>query len=87
MAGDEPLTFPDAPRAELDNALSQLVEQANRVLQTQGRLSSLMRANSAVVSHLDLPTVLKTIVEAAVDLVGAHYGARGVLAEAGGLEQ
>ncbi|MDN4596806.1 GAF domain-containing protein [Leifsonia virtsii] len=87
MAGDEPITFPDAPRAELDNALSQLVEQANRVLQTQGRLRTLMRANSAVVSHLELPTVLRTIVEAAVDLVGAHYGALGVIAETGGLEQ
>ncbi|MEV8213242.1 GAF domain-containing protein [Leifsonia sp. NPDC077715] len=87
MPGDEPITFPDAPRAELDDALAQLVEQANRVLQTQGRLRTLVRANRAVVSHLDLPTVLRTIVEAAVDLVGAHYGALGVIAEAGGLEQ
>ena len=87
MPGDEPITFPDAPRAELDSALAQLVDQANRVLQTQGRLRTLVRANRAVVSHLDLPTVLRTIVEAAVDLVGAHYGALGVIAEAGGLEQ
>ncbi|RDV44958.1 hypothetical protein DOE76_09470 [Leifsonia sp. ku-ls] len=87
MPGDEPITFPDAPRAELDHALSQLVEQANRVLQTQGRLRTLVRANRAVVSHLELPTVLRTIVEAAVDLVGARYGALGVIAEGGGLEQ
>ena len=87
MPGDEPITFPDAPRAELDNALAQLVEQANRVLQTQGRLRTLVRANRAVVSHLELPVVLRTIVEAAVELVGAHYGALGVIAEAGGLEQ
>jgi len=87
MEADEPITFPDAPRAELDNALAQLLEQANRVLQTQGRLRTLVAANRAVVSHLDLPTVLRTIAEAAVDLVGARYGALGVIAEGGGLEQ
>lgn len=84
---DEPITFPDAPRAELDNALAQLMAQANRVLQTQGRLRTLVRANRAVVSHLELPTVLRTIAEAAVELVGARYGALGVIAEGGGLEQ
>lgn len=87
MPGDDSLTFPDAPRAELDDALAQLMEQAGRVMQTQGRLRALVRANRAVVSHLELPTVLRTIVEAAVDLVGAHYGALGVIAEGGGLEQ
>ena len=87
MEADEPITFPDAPRAELDNALAQLLEQAHRVLQTQGRLRTLVAANRAVVSHLDLPTVLRTIAEAAVDLVGARYGALGVIAEGGGLEQ
>ncbi|WP_431218970.1 GAF domain-containing sensor histidine kinase [Leifsonia xyli] len=87
MQGDEPITFPDGPRAELDNALAQLVEQASRVMQTQGRLRALVGANRAVVSHLDLATVLRTIVEAALDLVGAHYGALGVIAEGGGLEQ
>ena len=41
MQGDEPITFPDAPRAELDDALAQLVEQARKVLQTQGRALAL----------------------------------------------
>lgn len=87
MSGDDPITFPDAPRGELDNALAQLVDQAGKVLQTQGRLRALVRANRAVVSHLELPVVLRTIAEAAVDLVGARYGALGVIAEGGGLEQ
>lgn len=87
MDGDEPITFPDAPRAELDKTLSDLVEQARKVLDTQGRLRALLRANRAVVSHLDLPIVLRTIVEAAVELVGARYGALGVIAEGGGLEE
>jgi hypothetical protein len=38
VQGDEPITFPDAPRAELDRALSDLVDQAHKVLDTQGRL-------------------------------------------------
>lgn len=87
MAADEPITFPDEPRAELDRTLTQLVEQASKVMETQGRLRALIDANRAVVSHLELPTVLRTIVEAAVSLVGARYGALGVIAEGGGLEQ
>ncbi|QNE37822.1 GAF domain-containing protein [Leifsonia shinshuensis] len=87
MPDDEPITFPDAPRAELDRALGELVEQARKVLDTQGRLRALVRANRAVVSHLELPVVLRTIIEAAVELVGARYGALGVIAEGGGLEQ
>ena len=57
------------------------------MLDTQGRLRALVRANRAVVSHLELPVVLRTIIEAAVELVGARYGALGVIAEGGGLEQ
>ena len=87
MDRDEPITFPDAPRAELDRTLGDLVDQARKVLDTQGRLRALVRANRAVVSHLELPVVLRTIVEAAVELVGARYGALGVIAEGGGLEQ
>lgn len=87
VQGDEPITFPDAPRAELDRALSDLVDQAHKVLDTQGRLRALVRANGAIVSHLELLIVLRTIVEVAVELVGARYGALGVIAEGGGLEQ
>ncbi|MGH1525608.1 GAF domain-containing sensor histidine kinase [Leifsonia sp. L25] len=57
------------------------------MLETQGRLRALVRANRAVVLHLELPVVLRTIIEAAVELVGARYGALGVIAEGGGLEQ
>lgn len=87
VAEDDAITFPDKPRGELDRALLDLVARAREVMQTQGRLRALVRANQAVVSHLDLPTVLRSIVEAAVRLVGARYGALGVIAEQGGLEQ
>ncbi|NEN05014.1 GAF domain-containing protein [Diaminobutyricibacter tongyongensis] len=87
MVDDDAITFPDAPRAELDRALADLVDRAREVLQTQGRLRALVKANRSVVSHLELPVVLRSIVEAAVDLVGAEYGALGVLSPSGGLEQ
>jgi signal transduction histidine kinase len=84
---DDAIAFPDAPRGELDRAITDLVGRAHDVLQTQGRLRALVKANQAVVSHLELPVVLRTIVEAAVELVGARYGALGVVAPNGTLEQ
>ncbi|RFA08087.1 hypothetical protein B7R54_01805 [Subtercola boreus] len=54
---------------------------------TESRLRALLIANRAVVEQLDLPTVLRRIVEAAVELVGAQYGALGVIAPSGGLDQ
>ncbi|HEY5223507.1 MAG TPA: GAF domain-containing protein [Microbacteriaceae bacterium] len=87
MADEDELSFPDAPRGDLDRALGTLVELANHVTATQGRLRALIRANQAVVEHLDLSTVLRTIVETAVELVGAQYCALAVLAPDGSLEQ
>jgi DNA-binding NarL/FixJ family response regulator/GAF domain-containing protein len=87
MDKDDSLRFPDFPRAELDRSLSQLVELAGDVLATQGRLRALLKANQAIVQQLDLPTVLRRIVDVAVELVGARYGALGVISPHGGLEQ
>lgn len=88
MADDDGrIAFPDAPRAALDRTLVELVEQANAVLETQGRLRALLRADQALVEELDLPVVLRRIVEAAVELAHAEYGALGVIAPEGGLEQ
>ncbi len=56
-------------------------------LATQGRLRALLRANQAIIGHLDLPVVLERIVEVAVELVGAQYGALGVVSPDGTLEQ
>jgi signal transduction histidine kinase len=81
------LTFADGSRFELDRNLSELMENAQRVLETQGRLRSLLRAGQAVMEQLELPVVLRRIVEAAVELVGARYGALGVIAPDGHLEQ
>jgi signal transduction histidine kinase len=74
------LTFPDLPRFELDALLGQLVERAQEVLATQGRLRGLLRANQMIVGDLPLPVLLRRITEAARDLVGAQYAALGVIA-------
>src|ERR1700712_1334261 len=87
MTGNDFLSFPDAERGELDQAISDLVDKAKDVLSTQGRLRALLRANQVVVEQLDLPVVLERIVTAAVELVGAQYGALGVVSPHGGLEQ
>ncbi|MDQ2812403.1 MAG: GAF domain-containing protein [Actinomycetota bacterium] len=81
------LGFPDMPRLELDQLLVQLVDRADDVLATQGRLRGLLRANALVAGELSLPVVLRQIVGAARDLVGARYAALGVLGRDGELEQ
>jgi signal transduction histidine kinase len=81
------LGFPDIPRLELDQLLVQLVDRADDVLATQGRLRGLLRANALVAGELSLPVVLRQIVAAARDLVGARYAALGVLGRDGELEQ
>ena len=51
------------------------------------QLRALLEANRTIVGDLDLPTVLRRLVESAVELVGATYGALGVVAEDGSLEE
>jgi signal transduction histidine kinase len=84
---DSNLSFPDQPRVELDRRLSDLVDAANQVLATQGRLRALLRANHAISAQLDLDSVLRSIVASAQELTGARSAALGVLDEHGGLEQ
>ncbi len=83
----EQLTFPDLPRLELEESLAELTDRAGRVLAAQGRLRALLQANAVVGSELNLPAVLRRIVDAARDLVGARYAALGVVAGDGTLEQ
>jgi signal transduction histidine kinase len=87
MTEGHSFTFPDDSRGDLDKALDDLMVRARDVLKTQGRLRALLKANQAVIEHLDLPVVLERIVASAVELVGAQYGALGVISPEGGLEQ
>src|SRR4029079_4653957 len=81
------LVFPDTPRLELDELLTQIIVRAEEVLATQGRLRGLLAAKRAITPALPLPTVLRRIVEAGCQLVRARYGALGVLAPDGGLAE
>ena len=81
------IVFPQIARLELDELLTQLIERAQDVLEAQGRLRALLSATRAVSEDLDLPLVLERIVASACQLIGARYGAIGVLAPDGTLGQ
>jgi signal transduction histidine kinase len=81
------LSYPDIPRLELDQLLTQLVDRAQEVIAAQGRLRGLLQANHLITGHLALPSVLRGIVEAARDLIGARYAALGIIAPTGGLAE
>ncbi len=73
---------------ELDQLLGQLIERAGDVKDAQWRLGGLLAANRSIVADLDLSTVLRRIVDAAVGLAHAQYGALGVVSPEGiGLDQ
>jgi signal transduction histidine kinase len=79
--------LPDLPRLELDQLLGQLVERAHEVIATQSRLRGLLRASQMISGDLTLPVLLRHIVDAARELVGARYAALGVNARTGGLAE
>lgn len=79
--------FPDGPKLEFEVLLDQLIGRAHEVMSTQVRLRRLVAANNAVVSDLDLPSVLRRIAEAARELVGAKYAAIGIIGPSGNLDR
>ena len=66
-------------RLRLDSLLTELMERAGEVLQTQGRLRALLDAVVSIAEDLTLGAVLHRIVSAACELVDAQYGALGVV--------
>ncbi|MFJ9576715.1 GAF domain-containing protein [Streptomyces sp. NPDC101191] len=69
------------PRLRLDELLDELQARIDEVRGTRDRLNGLLEAVMAVGRELDLPQVLRGIVEAAVTLVDAEYGALGVIGD------
>ncbi|MGW6882950.1 GAF domain-containing protein [Streptomyces goshikiensis] len=67
------------PRLRLDELLDELQVRMEEVRGTRDRLNGLLEAVMSVGRELDLPQVLRGIVEAAVVLVDAEYGALGVI--------
>ncbi|WP_128978416.1 GAF domain-containing sensor histidine kinase [Streptomyces roseicoloratus] len=69
------------PRLRLDELLDELQARIDEVRGTRDRLNGLLEAVMSVGRELDLPQVLRGIVEAAVSLVDAEYGALGVIGD------
>jgi signal transduction histidine kinase len=78
---------PLLPALRLDELLAELQVRLQAVLATRDRVNALFEAVIAVGTNLDIEVVLREIVEAAVNLVGARYGAMGVIGEAGRLAE
>jgi two-component system, NarL family, sensor histidine kinase DevS len=78
---------PLLPQLRLDELLAELQARLQAVLDTRDRSHALIEAVVAVGSQLELEMVLRQIVEAAVRLVSARYGALGVVGEGGRLAE
>ena len=76
---------PVLPQLRLDDLLTELQSRLQTVLATRDRVYALLEAVVAVGANLDLEMVLKQIVEAAITLVRARYGALGIIGEDGRL--
>ena len=66
----------------LDALLSEVHERMAEIIKTRDRLQGLLEAVLAVGAGLELDSTLQRIVQAAVDLIDARYGAIGVLGDA-----
>ncbi|MGW4560832.1 GAF domain-containing protein [Streptomyces sp. NPDC004561] len=76
-----------SPQLRLDVLLEDLQQQVAQVRTARDRVHTLLDAVLAVGSDLDLEVVLHRIVESAVTLVDAQYGALGVVGEEGAIKQ
>jgi signal transduction histidine kinase len=75
------------PNLRLDDLLAELQVRLQAVLATRDRVNALFDAVVAVGTNLDIEVVLRGIVESAVSLVDASYGAMGVIGEGGRLAE
>ncbi|MGW4890894.1 sensor histidine kinase [Kitasatospora sp. NPDC004240] len=80
MGTDTPQPAP-VPRLRLDELLDELQARLDAARGTRDRVHSLLEAVLAVGRDLELAQALRHIVEAAVTLVDAEYGALGVIGE------
>ncbi|MGV9498510.1 PP2C family protein-serine/threonine phosphatase [Streptomyces sp. NPDC003642] len=78
----EQAQLPDL-RVRLRTELNHIDEQLRALLDAMDRMQGLLDAVVAISREVELPAVLQRIVTTAMDLVGARYGALGVLNESG----
>jgi signal transduction histidine kinase len=88
VAGKDLLVEPDAgnppgflPQLQLDDLLAELQTRLQAVVATRDRMRALLEAVVAIGSGLDLESTLRRIVQTAIGLVDASYGALGVIGE------
>jgi len=67
----------------LDELLAELQDRLTEITNTRDRLQGLLKAVIAVGTGLELESTLQRIVQTAVDLVDARYGALGVVSDEG----
>ena len=67
------------PQLRLDELLAEVQVRLQAVVETRDRMHGLLEAVVAIGSGLELGAMLRRIVEAAVELAGAEYGALGVI--------
>lgn len=75
------------PKLEFESALTHFVERAEEMVTSQSRMRDLIRINNELTSNLDLPNVLRRIVEIGRELLNARYAAMGVIGDERRLEQ
>ncbi|MEU5894510.1 GAF domain-containing protein [Streptomyces sp. NPDC047461] len=75
------------PQLRLDELLDELQTHIQRVRDTRDRVHTLLDAVLAIGGDLELDAVLHQIVQSAVTLVDAEYGALGVLGDEGTINQ
>ena len=75
------------PNLRLDELLAELEARLQAVLVTRDRVNALFEAVVDVGMNLDIEVVLRGIVESAVRLVDARYGAMGVIGDNGRLAE
>ncbi len=78
---------PVVPQMRLDELLAELQVRLQAVLATRDRTHALLEAVMAVGGNLELEIALRQIVEAAVTLVNARYGALGIIGDGGQLAE
>jgi signal transduction histidine kinase len=71
----------------LDELLGEVQERLVQIVSARDRMQSLLDAVLAVAAGLELEATLRRIVQSAVDLVDARYGALGVLAPDGSISR
>src|SRR6187431_1400218 len=81
--GNDPPSLGLTPlsRVRLDELLQEMLDRVSDVVTSRERLRALLDAVVGISTDLDLRSTLQRIVEAACALVGARYGALGVLGD------